>query len=95
MTEIAEWIALARDVALLVLLLVLLVVALKLYFNLSSILGSVKKVVKSAEEITTTVSESVVGPATAGSGVAYGAGKAMAFLAGLSRRRKKGRNDDE
>ena len=94
MTEIAEWIALARDVAFLVLLLVLLVVALKLYFSLSSVLGSAKRVIKAAEEITTTVSESVVGPATAGSGVAYGAGKVMAFLAGLSRRKKKGRDDD-
>ena len=94
MTEIAEWIALARDVVLLVLLMVMLLVILKLYFNISSVLGSAKRAVKAAEEIVTTVSGSVIGPVAAGSGVAFGAGKAMAFLMGLSKRRKKGESDD-
>ena len=82
-----------RDIVLLALLGVTLLAVLFLYFKISSILGSAKRTLKAAEDIVTTVSESVVGPAAAGSGVAFGAGKAMAFLFGLSKRKKGGKDD--
>ena len=90
----AEWIAVIRDIVFLVLLGVTLLAILTLYFKISSILSSAKRTLKAAEDIATTVSESVVGPAASGSGVAFGAGKAMAFLFGLSKRKKKGGKDD-
>ena len=89
----ADWIAMIRDIVLLVLLAVTFLAVLALYFKISSVLGTARRTLKAAEDIVTTVSESVVGPAAAGSGVAFGAGKAMAFLFGLSKR-KKGRKDD-
>ena len=90
----AEWIAMIRDIIFLVLLAVTLLAVLILYFKVSSVLSSARRTLKAAEDIATTVSESVVGPAAAGSGVAFGAGKAVAFLFGLSKRRKKGGKDD-
>ena len=89
----SDWIAMIRDIVLLALLGVTLLAVLFLYFKISSILGSAKRTLKAAEDIVTTVSESVVGPAAAGSGVAFGAGKAMAFLFGLSKRKKGGKDD--
>jgi len=90
----AEWIAMIRDVVFLVLLGVTLLAILTLYSKISSILSSAKRTLKAAEDIATTVSDRMVGPAAAGSGVAFGAGKAMAFLFGLSNRKKKGGKDD-
>ena len=90
----AEWIAMIRDIVFLVLLAVALLAVLTLYVKISSILSSAKRTLKAAEEIATTVSESVVGPASSGSRVAFSVGKAMAFLFGLSKRRKKGVKDD-
>ena len=79
-----------RDIVLLVLLVVTLLAVIKLYLSISSLLATAKRAMKAAEEVTATVSESVIGPAVAGSGVAFGAGKLMAFLLGMSKRKKKG-----
>ena len=88
-TDTAEIIAMARDIVFLLLLLVLLVVALVLFLKLSSMISSVKRTIRDAEEMVSTVSGSVVRPAAAGSGIAFGAGKVVAFLFGLGRRKKK------
>ena len=82
-----------RDIVFLVLLSVSLIVVLVLFLKVLSVLKSAKRTIGAAEEIITTVSENVVGPAAAGSGVAFGAGKAMAFLFGLKKRRKGAKDD--
>ena len=89
LTDAAEIIAVIRDIAFIVLLLVTLVVALVLVRKVSSVLNSAKRTAKGVEDMMSTVSGSLVKPATAGSGVAFGAGKILAFILGLSRRKKK------
>ncbi len=92
LTDAAEIIAVIRDIALIVLLLVMLVVALVaavLVRKVSAVLNSAKRTVKGVEDMMSTVSGSVVKPAAAGSGVAFGAGKILAFMLGLARRKKK------
>ncbi len=92
LTDTAEIIAVIRDIAFIVLLLVLLVVAvvaLILVRKVSSVVNSAKRTAKGVEDMMSTVSGSVVKPAAAGSGVAFGAGKVLAFILGLGRRKKK------
>jgi hypothetical protein len=92
LTDAAEIIAVIRDIAFIVLLLVMLVmmvVVLVLVRKVSSVLNSAKRTAKGIEDMMSTVSGSVVKPAAAGSGVAFGAGKILAFILGLGRRKKK------
>jgi len=88
-TDAAEIIAVIRDIAFIVLLLVTLVIGVVLVRKVSSVLNSAKRTAKGVEDMMSTVSGSLVKPATAGSGVAFGAGKILAFILGLSRRKKK------
>ncbi len=92
----SETIVTIRDIAIIVFslggaffLLVLLLLVFGLYRKVSSLLNSARKTVKSVEEITTAVSDSLVKPATAGSGIAFGAGKLLSFLLGFRRGGKK------
>lgn len=90
-TDTAEIIAMARDIVFLLmmlLLLVLLVVALVLFRKVSAVVDSAKRTIRGAEEMVSTVSGSVVRPAAAGSGIAFAAGKILAFIWGLGRRKK-------
>ncbi len=87
--DAAEIIAVIRDIAFIVLLLVTLVVAVVLVSKVSSVLNSAKRTAKGVEDMMSTVSGSVVKPAAAGSGIAFGAGKILAFIWGLGRRKKK------
>ena len=89
LTDTAEIIAVIRDIAFIVLLLVVAVVALVLVRKVSSVVNSAKRTAKGVEDMMSTVSGSVVKPAAAGSGVAFGAGKILAFILGFGRRRKK------
>ncbi len=92
LTDAAEIIAVIRDIAFIVLLLVMLVVVLVaavLVRKVSAVLNSAKRTAKGVENMMSTVSGSVVKPAAAGSGVAFGAGKILAFILGLGRRKKK------
>ena len=89
LTDAVEIIAVIRDIAFIVLLLVTLVVAIVLVRKVSSVLNSAKRTAKGVEDMMSTVSGSVVKPAAAGSGVAFGAGKVLAFILGLGRRKKK------
>ena len=92
----AENIAVARDIAFLVLMAFTLLAMLVLFFKVSSLLGSAKRTFRNAEDIFSLVSERLVKPAAAGSGMAFGAGKLAGFLLGFGRRRRKGgRNDGE
>ena len=88
-TDAAEIIAVIRDIAFIVLLLVTLVVAIVLVRKVSSVLNSAKRTAKGVEDMMSTVSGSVIKPAAAGSGVAFGAGKVLAFILGLGRRKKR------
>ncbi len=87
--DAAEIIAVIRDIAFIVLLLVTLLVAVVLVSKVSSVLNSAKRTAKGVEDMMSTVSGSVVKPAAAGSGVAFGAGKILAFILGLGKRKKK------
>ena len=92
LTDAAEIIAVIRDIVFIVLLLVALVVAVAaavLVRKVSSVLNTAKRTAKGVEDMVATVSGSVIRPATAGSGVAFGAGKILAFILGLARRKKK------
>lgn len=89
--SVAEYIAMTRDIVFLVLLVIVILATLLIYSKVSKLLDSTKRTVQDAENIFSAVSSKVVGPAV-GSGMAFGAGKLMAFLLGF-RKRKKGGND--
>lgn len=94
MTELetaATIIGIIRDIVFLLLLVVLLVAAVFIFQKVSAILNSVKKTSQKIQAMTTTVSEKLVGPAAAGSGVAFGLGKLLAFVRGSSNKRKERR----
>ena len=84
--------AVIRDIVFLVLALVVLLVVFALYRSLSSLVSSARRTIEDAEDIISTVSSRLIGPAAAGSGAAFGAGKIAAFLFGL-RRNRKNKND--
>ena len=88
-TDVAEIVGLIRDIVFLLLVVVALVVVLALFRKVTGVLGSAKRTMQDAEDIVSTISRRVVGPAAAGSGVAFGAGKAISFLLGLTRRRRR------
>jgi hypothetical protein len=91
----AEIIGMIRDIVLISILLVTLLLLVVLYSKLSSVMDSIRRTMKSAEEVTGALSAKIVGPAAAGSGVAFGAGKVAAFILGLSKKRKRrGGNED-
>ena len=86
--DAAEIVALIRDVALLVMLVITTLAVIIIYFKLSSVLNTAKRTLESIEGIVSTVSEKLVAPAAAGSGLAFGFGKLAAFLFG-SRKSEK------
>ena len=94
--EASEIVALTRDIVFLVLVTVALLAILLLYRKISAVLDSARRTIKQTENIVTTVSGKVVGPAAAGSGIAFGAGKLAAFLGGFAgNKRKGGKNNGE
>ena len=68
---------------------------LLVYKKLASVLDSASRALKNAEELTTTISSKLIGPAEAGNGVASGAGKAAAFVVSFARRFNKKKKGDE
>ena len=86
--DTAEIIAMIRDIAFLVMLVITTLAVIIIYFKLSSVLNSAKRTLESVEGIVSTVSEKLVAPAAAGSGLAFGLGKLAAFLF-RSRKSKK------
>ena len=97
MTEFAETVGVIRDFVLIVIFLLAIIVLLVLYKKIAGVLDSAKRTLKSAEDVAAAVSEKVVGPAASGSGLAFGAGKLVGFVLGLSgkRRRKGGKSDGQ
>ena len=93
MDDIQQIVAVARDIVFLVLVMVVLLMVLVLYRKVAGVLNSARRTLEDTEEIVSTVSTRLVGPAAAGSGVAFGVGKLASFLFGLNRKRKdKGRD---
>lgn len=90
--DFADITGIVRDVLLILIFLVSLFLLVGMYRKLSAVLESAKRTAASVDEIVETVSERIVGPATAGSGAAYGLGKAMAFFAG---RKSKNRKEED
>ena len=90
--DFADITGIVRDIFLILIVLVSLFILVGVYRKLSAVLESAKRTAASVDEIVETVSERIVGPATAGSGVAYGLGKAMAFFSG---RKSKIRKEDD
>lgn len=90
-TDAAQVVGLVRDIIFILLLLLATFATLILYRKASAVLDSARRTMKGAEEIVSTVSNSVVRPASAGSRVASIAGKALASLLRLAiGRRHKG-----
>lgn len=94
MDETAQILGIIRDGLLIVVFLLTIVVLFVIWRTGSSVLKSAQRTMKSAEDVADAISSKIVGPATAGSGVASGAGKLASFFLGLTRRRRKGGKDD-
>jgi hypothetical protein len=94
--DFAEIVSLVRDILLIVLLLLATLTLLIVLWKASSLLSSVRRTLKNVEDVAEAVSSRIVGPAAAGSGVAFGAGKVAAFFLGLSKKKRnsKGREDN-
>ena len=90
--DFADVTGIIRDVLLILIFLVSLFLLVAFYRKLSAVLESAKRTAANVDEIVETVSERIVGPATAGSGVAFGLGKAMAYFAG---RKSKNRKEED
>ena len=84
--DIAFYVGFVRDLLVLSILLVILIVVFSIYRKVSQALNSAGRILDNTEEIVNTVSENIVGPASAGSGVAFGLGKIFAFLRGTTKK---------
>ncbi len=93
--DFAESVGLVRDVLLIVVLALSTLTLLILLWKVSGLLNSVRRTATNVEELVEAVSSRIVGPATAGSGVAFGVGKLAAFFLGFSKKRngKGGKNN--
>ncbi len=87
--EFQEIIAVVRDITFISVLLVGIIAILVVVLKTVSLLNSAKRMMRSTEEITSAISSRIAGPAAAGSGVAFGLGKAFAFLTGLRGKKKE------
>ena len=94
MADVAEWVGLIRDVVLLVVLLAILLTILLLYSKISGVLGSARRTVQGAEDIITTVTNGMTGPAAAGTKAAFRTGKVLAFILGLPGKLRGGGKGD-
>ena len=89
MSTSAEIIGIIRDVLFIAILLISTVAVLLLYKTVKGLLDSVKRTVGSVEEITGTISDRIVSPAAAGSGVAFSVGKLFSFVVGMLKKDKE------
>ncbi len=89
MSTAADIIAIIRDVLFISILLISTVAVLLLFKTIKGLLGSVRRTVDSVEEITGTISDRIVAPATSGSGVAFSVGKMFSFVLGMLKREKE------
>jgi type II secretory pathway component PulF len=94
-TNVALIVGLVIEVAFLLLVLM----AIAVVWKVSQVVSSAKRTIEDTQHIVSTVSDKVVRPAAAGSGVVFGVGRLLRFLLRRSnrdkRRTKGGRNNGE
>ena len=73
--DFADVTGIVRDILLILIVLVSLFILVGVYRKLSAVLESAKRTAASVDEMVETVSERIVGPATAGSGVGLRTGQ--------------------
>jgi hypothetical protein len=93
--DVADVLAIVRDAALILVSLIAGLVLFLIYSKVSAVLNAAKRTMKNAEEVTSTISSRIAGPAAAGSGLAFGAGKMAAFVMGFSRKKKKKKGGED
>ncbi len=93
----SETLAIIRDVSIIVFVGAVSLITLAaafglflLYRKVSPVIDSVKKTAKNAEDISTSISQKLVKPSVARSAFAFGAGKLLSFITGVSRRKGGG-----
>jgi hypothetical protein len=91
--DAAETVAMIRDIVFLVMLVITTLAVLIISWKVVKVLNRLKSTLDDVESIVSTVSEKLVVPAAAGSGVAFGVGKVAAFLAGARRSKKKDKDE--
>ena len=89
LSEATEIIGMVRDVAIISILLVAMAMLIFVFWKISAVLDSAKCTMKSAEDVMAALSSRIMGPAAAGSGVAFGAGKLAAFVLGWTKSKKR------
>ena len=87
-------VAMIRDAVVILVSLFSLLIFYLTYRKVSAVFNSVSRTFKSLDEIVSTFSDKVSGPAAVGSGLAFGVSKMAAFLMGLSRN-KRGREGED
>ncbi|MXY47304.1 MAG: hypothetical protein F4Y44_10065 [Chloroflexi bacterium] len=83
--DIAFYVGFITDLLVLIIILVILFTVVAIYRKVTQALNSAGRILENTEEIVNTVSENIVRPAAAGSGVAFGVGKIFAFLRGTKK----------
>ena len=83
--DIAFYVGFVTDLLVLVIILVILFTVVAIYRKVTQALNSAGRILENTEDIVNTVSENIVRPAAAGSGVAFGVGKIFAFLRGAKK----------
>jgi len=91
--DAAETVAMIRDIVFLVTLVITTLAVLIISWKVVKVLNRLKSTLDDVESIVSTVSEKLVVPAAAGSGIAFGVGKVAAFLAGARRSKKKDKDE--
>ena len=79
---IAVYVGLIRDIILLLVLVAILGTVLLTYRKVSKAIGTVGRIVKTTEEMVTSIQDNLIRPASQGSSVAFSLGKVAAFLRG-------------
>ena len=83
--DIAFYVGFVTDLLVLVIILVILFTVVAIYRKVTQALNSAGRILENTEDIVNSVSENIVRPAAAGSGVAFGVGKIFAFLRGAKK----------
>ena len=97
-----EIVAIIRDIAIVLVIgalffviLVMTIVTFLIYRKVSSLIDSIQKTAKDAKGISEVISKKLVKPLVARSVLALGAGQILAFLLGISRRKRGAKKNGE
>ena len=94
MERAAEIVGIVRDVFLIGGFSLAILALFLIYRKVSGALDSLGRVIRRGEEVADAVSSRFVGPAVAGSGLAFGAGKFASFVLGLRNKKKERKGED-